>query len=50
MPRSEFDKCVRATMAIFESKPLGELFVKTKRPKNDNEDGLLNLWGFFLEQ
>ena len=29
---------------LFERKPLGELFVKTKRPQNDSDDGQLTLW------
>ena len=29
---------------LFERKPLGELFVKPKRPQNDSDDGQLTLW------
>ena len=33
---------------LFERKPLGELFVKTKRTQNDCDDGQLNLWDNFF--
>ena len=33
---------------LFERKPLGELFVKPKRPMKNSDDGQLTLWGKFL--
>ena len=35
---------------LFERKPLGELFVKPKRPQNDSDDGQLTLWENFFGQ
>lgn len=35
---------------LFERKPLGELFVKPKRPQKDSDDGRLTLWGNFFGQ
>ena len=35
---------------LFERKPLGELFVKPKRPQNDSDNGQLNLWENFFGQ
>jgi hypothetical protein len=36
-------------MTIFERKPLVKLFVKTKRPQDDYDDGLLTLWKISLD-
>ena len=35
---------------LFEGKPLGELFVKPKRPRNDSDDNQLTLWQYFFGQ
>ena len=35
---------------LFERKPLGELFIKPKRPMNDSDSDQLNLWGNFFGQ
>ena len=35
---------------LFERKPLGELFVKPKRPQNDSDNGQLTLWENFFGQ
>lgn len=35
---------------LFERKPLGELFVNSKRPQNDSDDGQLTLWYNFFGQ
>ena len=35
---------------LFERKPLGDLFVKPKRPQNDSDNGQLNLWENFFGQ
>ena len=35
---------------LFERKPLGELFVKPKRPQNDSDNGQLTLWKNFFGQ
>ena len=35
---------------LFERKPLGELFVKPKRPQKDSDNGQLSLWGNFFGQ
>ena len=35
---------------LFEMKPLGELFVKPKRPQNDSDDVQLTLWENFFGQ
>lgn len=55
-PGYEFDKCVKryngnrhaVGKVLFERKPLGELFVKPKRPQKDSVDGQLTLWGNFF--
>jgi len=35
---------------LFGRKPLGEPFVKPKRPQNDSDNGQLNLWEIFFGQ
>jgi hypothetical protein len=35
---------------LFERKPLGELFVKSKYPLNDSDSGQLTLWENFFGQ
>ena len=35
---------------LFERKPLGELFVKPKRPQNDYDNSQLTLWEDFFGQ
>ncbi len=35
---------------LFERKPLGELFVKPKRPMKNSDDGQLTLWENFFGQ
>jgi hypothetical protein len=35
---------------LFERKPLGELFIKPKRPMTDSDSDQLNLWGNFFGQ
>jgi hypothetical protein len=35
---------------LFERKPLGELFVKPKRPMKDSDDAQLTLWENFFGQ